>query len=262
MINTEKDLNVKWQTNGLDLERIQGVLFYIGNEVAQIFERHDIRYMIAYGTLLGAVRHQDLVPWDDDFDIFLLQDDYEVASEYLRKELPSNLFLEDSFSEPKYFHAWAHVKDLNSSCFYTKYPADDAYVHKGLHIDLYRLKKIKASNVRQYLIDENMAYLKRRKKYGLINEDDFKNRSESSFEQYEFDPASKDFDLYIFDGPYNQKTMIIEDAFPLKKYKIRNKEFWGPANADHVLKSIYGDYMKYPAYDDRKPKLDSVQFFE
>lgn len=43
----------------------------------QICEEHDIKYFAVAGTLLGAVRHKEMIPWDDDIDVGILEDDYE-----------------------------------------------------------------------------------------------------------------------------------------------------------------------------------------
>ena len=127
------------------IEMIHDRLYHMAKAVIAVLEKHDIPYSLAYGTLLGAVRHQGFIPWDDDFDLWLFEDSYDEAMEYLRNELPDDMFLEDEKSEPIYFHGWAHVKDLNSVATHALYPQDDAYAHKGLHIDLYRCTRMKES---------------------------------------------------------------------------------------------------------------------
>ena len=68
-----------------DIKRVQERLLKMAKEIASILEDHDIPYQIAFGTLLGAVRHKGFIPWDDDFDFFLFDDSYEKAMEVLQK---------------------------------------------------------------------------------------------------------------------------------------------------------------------------------
>ena len=56
--------------------------------VAEVFERHEIRWYADYGTLIGAARHKGYIPWDDDLDISVPREDYELMWPYLKKELP------------------------------------------------------------------------------------------------------------------------------------------------------------------------------
>ena len=45
--------------------------------VAKFCDEHDIKYSLAYGTLIGAIRHKGFIPWDDDIDIIMMRDEYE-----------------------------------------------------------------------------------------------------------------------------------------------------------------------------------------
>ena len=57
-------------------ENIKDKIIYGLETIDKLFNKNDIHYIIAYGTLLGAVRHWDMIPWDDDADIIVLRKDY------------------------------------------------------------------------------------------------------------------------------------------------------------------------------------------
>ena len=60
---------------GIDeLRKIQMELL---DEVALFCDQNNIKYFLAYGTLLGAVRHQGYIPWDDDIDLLMMRKDYD-----------------------------------------------------------------------------------------------------------------------------------------------------------------------------------------
>ena len=59
------------------LRRVQLTLLEIAVEIKRVCEENDIRYFLSDGTLLGAVRHQGFIPWDDDMDMGMLRADYE-----------------------------------------------------------------------------------------------------------------------------------------------------------------------------------------
>jgi lipopolysaccharide cholinephosphotransferase len=84
------------------------------NEIARVCEKYGLTWYMAFGSLLGAVRHQGFVPWDDDMDICLKRKDYMQLLAVLPQELPEGYMVKSPLLEnwyPEY-----HSCVVNSNC--------------------------------------------------------------------------------------------------------------------------------------------------
>ncbi|WP_029322804.1 LicD family protein [Butyrivibrio sp. AE3004] len=255
---------------GYELKHVQNRLVEMAIIIEDIFNRNNVPHSIINGTLLGAVRHGGFIPWDDDFDFCVFNEYYDVALTCLRRELPDWLFLEDEKSEPRYFHAWAHVKDLKTIARCDHYIQDNYYSHHGLSIDLYRLEKVVLGEQYCRKEDEFFKYIVRRQALGLLDYKEMQKKLEQlkwcTQMFFEFDLMKESLssinravyaDLYI-----TNRCFEIDDLFPLKKIKFENTEFFGPNDPDAVLTKSFGEYMTLPPEEERILHYSNVEFLE
>lgn len=95
------------------IEELKQIEFGILCYVKDICEKNDLRYFLAGGTLLGAVRHKDFIPWDDDVDIMLPRKDYELLLEIIEKENREYRVISMD-RNPMYFHTFAKIVDCRT----------------------------------------------------------------------------------------------------------------------------------------------------
>lgn len=93
------------------LKKVQKRLLEMTKIATEILENNGIHYFIGFGSLLGAVRHKGFIPWDDDFDLFLFDEEYDMALEVLRRELPEDIVVHDQVSDRSYYAAWSKLRD-------------------------------------------------------------------------------------------------------------------------------------------------------
>lgn len=92
-----------------DRKKIWNVELNLLVEVDRICQNHGITYFADYGTLLGAVRHQGFIPWDDDIDLVMLRPDYERFKEIAMNEIKTPLFFKILIQIHLYAHFLRYV---------------------------------------------------------------------------------------------------------------------------------------------------------
>lgn len=247
-----------------DVVRVQKRLLEMADVILKILEDNDIKYIISFGTLIGAVRHKGFVPWDDDFDILLFGDEYDRALKVLRENLPEDMIVHDKENDPIYWPYWSRIRDVNSDTYSQLFPNDNKYKYRGINFDLYRLDKIKRKDCEKNTYANYLSYQDRVYKSGLITKEQKRKNKRELYPKY-FKATLKSMfsrdneEVFWFVSRYNE-GLDQDIILPLKKYDFEGRKFYGPNNADKFLKIGYGNYMEIPKYDDRTPHYTWVKF--
>lgn len=97
----------------------------------------DLRYFIAYGTLLGAVRHKGFIPWDDDIDVTMPREDYDRFVAEAQKLLPEYYFIQTHNTDSEYPLMFAKIRDSRTT--YVERLYQNINMNHGVYIDIFPL---------------------------------------------------------------------------------------------------------------------------
>ena len=120
-----------------ELRRLQLYELEILDEFVRLCDGHGLRYFLVGGSLLGAVRHEGFVPWDDDIDVAMPRRDYERFAALCQTELDGRWFYQSHETDPHYFLSYAKLR-RNDSFFYEERFRRSQF-HKGISIDIFPL---------------------------------------------------------------------------------------------------------------------------
>lgn len=144
--------------NNAEVREIQEKLLEIFLYYQKFCNEHGLKFVMAGGTCLGAVRHQGFIPWDDDLDVFMLRDDYEKLQDLWNKYADTERY--SCVRSNEYInihHSATEIKD-NNTTFINRHSVD-LDINHGLMIDVIPLDGV-ADNVfsRLYQITQGMIY--------------------------------------------------------------------------------------------------------
>lgn len=115
------------------LKMSQAKMTNLLREFDRICRKHQLKYWVLDGTLLGSVRHGGWIPWDADVDTMMLKDDYEKLQNIIQSELPEDMWFQDATTDSRYTLGLGKIRNLNSC-----YIGDtNLSHHNGLQLDIF-----------------------------------------------------------------------------------------------------------------------------
>lgn len=234
-------------------------------QVESIFRENDIKYMICGGTLLGAATTRRFIPWDDDFDVCIFEEDYERAADLLIERLTDHAVLQCAKTDPNYYLGWMKVRDQKSHV----YPDAPSFKENGVWIDLYKLVRMKKKEVPYVTAKENIDYLNRRLTAGGLTSEQYQTRlvqGDLLSKQEEAECAmleSNDTEEVYMIWSASKITLDVSWVLPLRHYLFEGLDVTSFAGAEAYLIRHYGDsYDRLPPDKLRRISINRIDVFE
>lgn len=123
-------------TYGGNLKLLHELLFKCLVEFDRICKKHDIKYFLGGGTLLGAVRHKGMIPWDDDMDVMMLRPDYDKFVSVVEQEITDGMFFQSNQTDKQYHSVFTKIR-LDNTKFVTRFSCRFPEMHQGIFIDIF-----------------------------------------------------------------------------------------------------------------------------
>lgn len=251
------------------LRKLQMVELELLKEVDRICTKHDIRYNIIAGTMLGAIRHKGFIPWDDDADVAMLRPDYEHFRTACETELDSERFyFQDQRNTPGYRWGYGKIRMRNTlflrehqesmpyeqGIFLDVFPMDnipDNYILRTIHnFHCFCIRKIFWSQIGKTADKSRL----KRAVYALLS-----RIPEKSIKAYYWDfikrgnrKETKNVRMLMFPSPTLDFGYLREWYQERSLYDFEGLQLPGATDYDAYLTRCYGNYMVLPPEEKRK----------
>lgn len=270
-----------------DLAKVHEANLKILKEIDRICRKYKIKYAMDSGTLLGAVRHQGFIPWDDDVDVVFKRNDYEMFLKVAARELPEGMSLlrpeeiadgkvfydfttriiyekssvhEDNeqmrFYEGKLNHLWVdlfvldRLPDSKPAAARAKFYQKVIYGLAMAHRDKLDFSKYSLTDKLRVGVLAGVGHLiPMRLLFKLQSRVAMKDRSKKT-KQWYYSNYQPDYLYVTLENDWCEMVVDLE---------FEGAKFMAPKGYQHVLEWIYGDYMTLPPEEKRVPAHSTIE---
>ena len=253
-----------------EIHELQDIELAILKDVAAVCQKHNIKFFLGEGTLLGAIRHNGFIPWDDDVDIIMERSEYERFLKIAQEELGDTYKVQHPTTVKSYWSPFIKIRKVKGDIKYRQQHIAHLTTENGPYIDIFPMeyvpelmsKEIKktAFFVRYYR--GMITY-----KLGLRKPKKFKRKIlKLASHFYSIEKLHKRLnETFTHFGTDEKEYMATFASYhPLKRQICKSENYkeaimWDfedtkmpvPVGYDEILTTIYGDYMTPPPEEKR-----------
>lgn len=236
-------------------------------EFDRVCKKHNLKYFLMGGSLIGAMRHNGFIPWDDDIDVAMLREDYEKLLKIGASEFKEPYFLQTPQTDEGYYFSFAKLRNSNTSAISHAFRYEK--FNQGILMDIFPLDNCMLDDLEERfnkinaLVTDNSTYMRmsnpnpseadkeRISKHSGRNPMDVYNEIQSIAMQYK-DIETEYVSTAVLTA-YKYDTLLYKKSwFDEIIYKdFEGIEFAIPKMYDEALRVQYGDYMQLPPKEKR-----------
>lgn len=264
------------------MKKVWAVQLDLLNKFVEVCDRHGIKYQVFAGTLLGLVRHQGFIPWDDDIDVALDRESFEKLVEIGPKVFSDPYFFQTALTDRETFLSEARLRNSRT----TAYVKGQSTVgsNNGIYIDIFVLDGVVkspflrcAQNLLKVLTRKILtSYYRGGGRKGILD-CLFANAVMPMARKVKYETWYRIYHrvLAMYTAHTNLIGLVTHSNSSMQKYALTKDEFLkykimefeglkvrAPEGYEEVLKRIYGDYMSFPPVSARGKWHGDVIMFD
>ncbi len=253
-----------------DIRELQVIAMDILKDISKVCREAGLRFYMAEGSLIGAIRHKGFIPWDDDIDLAMPREDYEKFLEIAQEKMGDKYRIQHHTTVEKYWSPFIKVRLITDDPKFRQMHIAHLTEDNGPLIDIFPLDNVpRADSLGQRLNSQKIRMYRGMitRKLGCIKSKDLPSRAvkllgvfwsleglHHRLERLHTKYNSPDNPYYVNWASYYpvQKETFPKEAFGEPVFvPFEDFEMPVPSDYDTVLRTIYGDYMTPPPEDKR-----------
>lgn len=260
----------------IDLDEHKKIMIEMLNHIDYVCRQNKINYSLTAGSLIGAIRHDGFIPWDDDIDIILTEEEYKKLIDALAVDEKYTLLT--PLNSRGYYYPYAKLVD-NNTILRERYSKE--IPDYGVYVDIFQYRYISNNRFIRYFSYKKQFFL--REMLGLSAINNLRISNESNFVKKLLLKIIKKTDTHKWLKRYlkclkKPKSNYVVNSWPIygvakdillasdtrgyERHKFEGVDAMIFSKYDKILRTTFGDYMQLPPKEERKTHHDMEAYWK